>query len=175
MQKPQMPWRASQSGQSREGEYLPPCKFLLEGLGIALADLQGTGTTSVSREFLRTLIGELVRRPRFDDSWYAENYPDVEGARLAGDIKCLHEHFTTTGYFEDRLPAELPFDPQWYRMYYRDIAEAFPSADPEAARTHFLTGGYFEGRAGTAEMLAEVDRWRALVAKSTSGRGTANR
>ena len=100
---------------------------------------------------------------RFDQDWYAEKYPDVEGARLAGDVQSLLAHFKTAGYFEGRLPAELPFDPQFYRRHYRDIAETFPASDPEGMRAHFLTSGYFEGRAGTAEMLAEVERWQALV------------
>jgi len=117
----------------------------------------------VTRTFLRVLIAELAARAHFDKDWYAETYPDVEGARLAGDVKSLHHHFKTSGYFEGRLPAELPFDPQFYRRHYKDIAESFPASDPEGMRVHFLTSGYFEGRAGTAEMLAEVERWRALA------------
>jgi hypothetical protein len=61
------------------------------------------------------------------------------------------------------VPIELPFDPQWYWGYYADIAKAFPSADPDAMRAHFQTKGYFEGRAGTAEMLLDVNRWLKLV------------
>ena len=30
-------------------------------------------------------------------------------------------------------------------------------------RAHFQTKGYFEGRAGTAEMLLDVDRWLKLA------------
>ena len=144
-------------------EYFPPCSFLIEGLGISATDLTGGGTIAVTRRFLRALIGELACRMRVDENWYAETYPDVEGARLAGDIRSLREHFAKSGYFEGRLPAALAFDPQWYRRHYSDIADAFPSADPDAMRDHFLTAGYFEGRAGTAEMLAEVERWQALV------------
>lgn len=144
-------------------EYIPPCAFLLAGLGISAADLTGSGTVAVSRKILRVLISEFAHRSRMDESWYAETYPDVEGARLAGDIKSLREHFITSGYLEGRLPAALPFDPQWYREHYRDIAQAFPSADPDAMRKHFLASGYFEGRAGTAEMLSEVERWLKLM------------
>jgi len=146
-----------------DAEFFPPISLLLEGLGINATDLQGTGAATVSRRFLRALIGELVKRKRFDDDWYARTYPDVEGARLAGDVSSLHEHFQTAGYFEGRLHAELPFDPQFYRRHYRDIAESFPASDPEGMRVHFLTSGYFEGRAGTAEMLAEVERWQAMA------------
>jgi hypothetical protein len=146
-------------------QYFPPCSLLLEGLGISATDLTGGGAVAVAvtRKFLRELISEFVCRMRMDENWYAETYPDVEGARLAGDIESLREHFVRSGYLEGRLPAALPFDPQWYRRHYRDIADAFPSADPDEMRTHFLTSGYFEGRAGTAEMLAAVERWQALA------------
>ena len=100
---------------------------------------------------------------QFDDQWYSGTYPDVEGARLAGDVKSRREHFISSGYLEGRVPIELPFDPQWYWGYYADIAKAFPSADPDAMRIHFQTKGYFEGRAGTAEMLLDVNRWLKLV------------
>ena len=144
-------------------EYLPPCAILLEGLGVSATQLTGNGTITVTRKFLRVLIGALARRMRVDEGWYAETYPDVEGARLAGDIESLRGHFVQSGYFEGRLPAELPFDPQFYRRHYRDIAESFPASDPEGMRAHFLTAGYFEGRAGTAEMLAELEDWQALA------------
>ena len=86
----------------------------------------------MSRQFLRALIAEFVASARFDHDWYAEMYPDVEGARLAGDIQSLHEHFKRSGYFEGRLPAELPFDPQFYRRHYRDIGESFRRLTPKA-------------------------------------------
>lgn len=152
-----------ETSQLNEVSYLPPCAFMLEHLGLSAADVRGQGTAPVSRRFLRVLIAEFVARAHFDQDWYAETYPDVEGARLAGDVKSLHHHFKTSGYLEGRLPAELPFDPQFYRRHYKDIAESFPASDPEGMRAHFLTSGYFEGRAGTAEMLAEVERWQALV------------
>jgi hypothetical protein len=150
-------------GQERTSAYSPPCALLLDGLGISSSDLEGNGTANVSRAFLRALISELAARMGFDEDWYAEMYPDVEGARLAGDIKSLHEHFKLSGYFEGRLPAELPFDPQWYRRYYKDIADAFPASDAQGMRMHFLKSGYFEGRAGTAEMLADAERFRTLA------------
>jgi hypothetical protein len=155
--------RDDNSNLTEDYQYFPPCSLLAEGLGISAANLTGSGTVAVTRKFLRELISELARRMRMDENWYAETYPDVEGARLAGDVESLREHFAKSGYIEGRLPAALPFDPQWYRRHYRDIADAFPSADPDAMREHFLASGYFEGRAGTAEMLVEVERWQALA------------
>jgi hypothetical protein len=137
--------------------------LFLKRFGMSATDLEGPGTTTVSREFLRALIGELVARMPFDEDWYSRNYSDVEAAYLAGDIQSLHEHFKTTGYLDGRLPAEFPFDAAWYRSYYKDVAKAYPPSDLEGMRTHYLELGYFEGRAGTAEMLAEVRRWQILA------------
>jgi hypothetical protein len=155
--------RSEDNGEITEDFYLPPCSLLLEGLGVTKADLTGNGTVPVSRKFLRALVCELARQTRLDERWYAETYPDVEGARLAGDIKSLRAHFFESGYIEGRLPAPPRFDPRVYGKHYRDIADAFPSADAETLRRHFFSSGYFEGRAGTADMLAEVERWQALT------------
>ncbi len=108
LRRPRSDQASRETLQSNEGSYPPPCAFLLEQLGVSAPDVRGHGTASVSRRFLRALIGEFVARARFDHDWYAETYPDVEGARLAGDIQSLHEHFKRSGYFEGRLPAELP-------------------------------------------------------------------
>src|SRR6185437_5580264 len=62
-------------------QYFPPCSLLIEGLGVTATDLTDGGTVAVTRKFLRELISELARRMRMDDNWYAETYPDVEGAR----------------------------------------------------------------------------------------------
>jgi hypothetical protein len=142
--------------------YFPPCALLLEQFGVSVKDIQGKGTVTVPRSLLRILLGELAVRGRFDEEWYARKYPDVEGARLAGDIKSLQEHFTTAGYFEGRLSCEPPFDREWYRQYYHDIAEAFPASDSEGMRQHYLTAGFHEGRGGTQECLTELERWIAL-------------
>jgi hypothetical protein len=163
LRRPRTDSATNEPYQTKDSEYFPPCSFLLEKLGISAADMHGHGTATVSRSFLRALIGELAGRMRFDQEWYAEKYPDVEGARLAGDVQSLYAHFRAAGYFEGRLPAELPFDPQWYRTQYRDIAETFLPSDAEGMRTHFLTSGYFEGRAGTAEAFAEAKRWQVLA------------
>jgi hypothetical protein len=140
--------------------YVPPAAVILERLGISAAQLSTGGSVSVSAAFLRVLISEVAKRANFDPEWYARKYPDVESARLAGDIESLASHFVRAGFFEGRLPNQLPFDPVFYRKHYRDIAESFPSSDPEGMRDHFVTKGYFEGRAGTQDGLAEADFWR---------------
>ena len=73
---------------------------------------------------------------QFDDQWYSGTYPDVEGARLAGDVKSLREHFISSGYLEGRLPIELPFDPQWYlgllRRHSQGLSVGGPRRDARA-------------------------------------------
>ncbi|MBV9756654.1 MAG: hypothetical protein JO047_06330 [Alphaproteobacteria bacterium] len=113
----------------------------------------------MSVRFLRFIVGELVRQGRFDPAWYAERNPDVEGARLAGEVASLHEHYCTTGYFEGRLPCELAFDADWYYSRYEDVSRAFSPADAEALVQHFRASGWREGRAGTPECRRDADRW----------------
>lgn len=157
--------RQERNPERKATGYYPPPQIILDQLGVKLVDLIGGGNVTVSAKFLRILIAELLKTVEFDQDWYARTNPDVEGARLAGDIKSLHEHFLATGYFEGRLPHKLPFDPQFYRRHYRDIAETFPASDPEGMEDHFLSTGFFEGRAGTADMLAEAEYWRLLSAR----------
>jgi hypothetical protein len=147
----------AESRSTRPG-YVPPIDVILRGLGIGEAALRQERAT-VSVRFLRFLVGELVRQGRFDPAWYAERNPDVEGARLAGEVASLHEHYCTTGYFEGRLPCELPFDADWYYSRYDDVSRAFSPADPEGLVQHFRASGWREGRAGTPEFRRDADRW----------------
>jgi hypothetical protein len=143
--------------------HIPPCSVLLEPAGLSPEDVQGNGTVTVPRGFLRALIAELVAHSPFDEDWYARHYPDVEAARLAGGISSLQDHYKNVGYFEGRLPAEPAFDPHWYRECYRDLAEVFAASDVEGLRRHFLSSGLYEGRAGAPECLAALERWAALA------------
>lgn len=138
--------------------YVPPITLVLRGLGISESDLQQP-TVSVASSFLRFILGELVRRGPFDPAWYAGRYPDVEGARLSGQLPSLHQHYYTTGYFEARLPCEPAFDPDLYYSLYEDVSRAFSPADSAGLRHHFTTQGWWEGRVGTPELRHEADRW----------------
>jgi len=142
--------------------FVPPLNLLLRGLGITERDL-GMETVTVSTAFLRFIISEIVSRGAFDPVWYADRYPDVEGARLAGQVASLHAHYCRQGYFEGRFSGEMPFDPDWYYSRYEDVARAFSPADPEALRRHFETQGCLEGRAGTPEQRKDADRWVEAV------------
>lgn len=149
---------------AREVRYVPPITVVLRGLGLTELDLRRDKVT-VSMAFLRFVISQIVRRAEFDPAWYAERYPDVEGARLAGQVASLHEHYYTQGYFEGRLPCELQFDPDWYRSRYEDVSLAFSPDDTDALRQHFRAQGWREGRAGTPEIRRDADRWLEAASK----------
>lgn len=139
-------------------EYVPPVTVVLRGLGITESDLNQASVT-VSTAFLRFIVSQLVNRGRFDRAWYAEHYPDVEGARLAGLVSSLHEHYCTQGYFEGRVPCEVPFDPDWYYSRYADVSQAFSPADRDGLHQHFRSQGWWEGRAGTPDVRKDADLW----------------
>lgn len=145
--------------------YLPPIAVVLRGLGITELDLRQDKVT-VSTQFLRFVVGYLVSRGEFDPSWYAEKYPDVEAARMAGLVNSLQDHYCTQGYFEGRMPCELPFDPEWYHGRYQDVAQAFSPDDVEGLHQHFRNQGWREGRVGVAEVRKEADRWMEAARKT---------
>lgn len=146
-----------QRGQPRSA-YVPPIALVLAGLGITELELQQRAVT-IPSSFLRFIISELVSWGEFDPAWYAAQNPDVDGARLAGRVSSLHQHYCTTGYFEGRVPCQLPIDPDWYHSNYEDVSQAFSPADHDAICQHYRTQGWREGRAGTAEARRDADRW----------------
>ena len=130
-----------------------PAGRIFRLLGIEAAALDDT-TVTVNAEGLSFLLRELARHQPFDPEFYAESYPDIEAARMAGKVADLHEHFVRSGFIEGRLPADPPFDPVWYVQHYPDIATAIPANDIAALRNHFITAGLIEGRAGTPAGLS---------------------
>ncbi len=138
--------------------YAPPLALLLAGLGVTELDF-AQETLSVRAGFLRFLIQEFARCLPFDPIFYARAYPDVEAARLAGDVPSLHAHFVTQGYFERRQPCAMPFDPADYVAMYPDLAHAYDPADIYALRAHFVGHGWQEGRVGVAAQMPEAERW----------------
>lgn len=140
------------------GKYVPPAAMILRGLGIEASDLSGDRVT-VSPDYLRFLISKVADMAPFDETWYLENNPDVEGAFLAGDLPSPRSHFLETGYFEGRLPCALPCDTAWYFAQYKDLGQVFSGSDSEALLQHYHTRGYFEGRAGTPAELEVVEQW----------------
>jgi len=138
--------------------YVPPAKLVMSGLGVSATDLTKDKVT-VSTRYLKRLIGRVISKVHVDDLWYLRTYPDVKGAVLAHDVNSAREHFLASGYFESRLPGNLPFDPDWYYRNYKDIAANFSRDDVEGLRKHYVENGYFEGRAGTPADLAAAKEW----------------
>lgn len=139
--------------------YIPPAALLLKTLGLTPADLKGASSVTVSAHGLQQLIGMLAVSGGFDPVWYAEAYPDVQGAVLAGDLPGLQEHYERSGYLEGRLPYELPCDPNYYFDRYADLHKQFDKSRPEELSRHYRSRGYFEGRAGVPEAFAEAEKW----------------
>jgi hypothetical protein len=142
----------------KAGNFIPPLDVVLAGLGITKEDLLAD-KVKVSSNFLQFLLSKLASLSDFDSTWYATTYPDVEGARLAGEVPSLLDHFVQTGYLEGRLPHEPAFDASWYYEHYRDIGGAFNPSDTQALKNHFISRGYYEGRVGTPELVNEINQW----------------
>lgn len=142
----------------RQFEYRPPASLVLKALGIDKSALAQSSVT-VSTEALKMLIGAFGRSGGFDADWYAEAYPDVQGAVLAGDLPSLEAHFERAGYLEGRSPCSLPCNPDYYFDRYPDLAALFDKDRPEELVAHYRTSGYFEGRAGLPENFADAERW----------------
>lgn len=139
--------------------YIPPAALLLKALGITADDLKSSPSVTVSSAGLRRLIGAFAASAGFDPVFYAEAYPDVQGALLAGDLASLETHFARSGYLEGRLPAELPCDPLFYADRYPDLAAAYGGDNVDALVAHYRSRGYHEGRAGVPEHFEEAETW----------------
>lgn len=79
---------------------------------------------------------KLVRESGlFDDQWYLENNPDIQGLAIDPLV-----HFVLYGGQEGRSPS-LKFSSRWYLDKYKDVAEV--GLNP---LIHYLTSGKAEGR-----------------------------
>jgi hypothetical protein len=142
--------------------YCPPPQLVLRALGLTAQDLESSSVT-ISVFALKRLLSEVLTHVSVDERWYADRYPDVHAATLAGDIASPAAHFKASGYLEGRLPTALAFDPLYYFATYPDLATVFDASDTAGLRRHFETKGYFEGRAGIAAHFADAQRWRSAA------------
>ncbi len=149
--------------ENKSESYFLPCALILKGLGLTEADLHRDIAT-IKVDFLLKIISEIAKFQKFDETYYSENYRDIEGARLSGVVPSLHSHFVETGYLEGRLPYEIPFDADWYYSHYVDLADVYAAHDAVGLRQHFVNTGHLEGRAGTAATLSEAERWQGWLA-----------
>lgn len=142
--------------------YFPPPQLVLKALGLTAQDLESENV-KISVFALKRLLSEVLAYVPVNDRWYADKYPDVHAATLAGDIESPAAHFKVSGYLEGRLPGALAFDPQYYFTTYPDLATVFDASDSVGLRRHFETKGYYEGRAGIAAHFADAQRWRSAA------------
>lgn len=85
--------------------------------------------------------------PVFDPDYYANRYPDLEGA-FGYDKNALWEHFKTFGMNEFRRGSD-EFDPYYYRDNNPDVAAAYGDSYP-FYYFHYVAFGKSEGRRGKA-------------------------
>ncbi|MEJ0046134.1 MAG: hypothetical protein WDN04_08415 [Rhodospirillales bacterium] len=140
--------------------YVPSFQQILEVLAVTQQDLSAK-SVPVPVDGLKYLISEMLRHVYVDEVWYVKRYPDVAAAILSGDMASAAAHFRISGYFEGRLPAELPFDPKYYIQQYSDLSSVFTASDDDALRHHYETKGYYEGRAGVPTQFTDAERWRS--------------
>lgn len=83
--------------------------------------------------------------PVFNPEYYANRYPDVEGA-FGHDANLLWQHFEMFGMVELRQGSEN-FNPEYYKATYEDLRDAFGDENP-MYYWHYIAFGMDEGRSG---------------------------
>jgi hypothetical protein len=84
--------------------------------------------------------------PVFDPEYYANKYPDLEGA-FGHNSDALWLHFQMFGMNEFRQ-ASAQFNPQVYKDNYQDLQDAFGDDNP-MYYWHYVAFGINEGRVAT--------------------------
>ena len=117
---------------------------------IKLVSFDQDGLVSVDEPFFRVLLASMVRTIEFDERYYLDKYPDVQGAIDKGLLESAHAHYVQSGYFEDRLPRRIKVDERWYVATYPDVGKALKAELFKNAQQHFEENGYREGRLPSA-------------------------
>jgi hypothetical protein len=125
-------------------DFLPPFEEIKAMLSFAA--VKGELTVSASYTQFTALIRTLLQGIDVDEAWYLQQYPDVADAIRKGVIKSAKDHFLHDGYFEGRLPFEIPVDEAWYLEQNPGVAEFIARGELESAQQHFNDNGYREGR-----------------------------
>lgn len=142
--------------------YIPPVELVCKTLRIKAIPL-GKDNITVSAQGLREILALVLRNVEVDDKWYEQNYLDVVGAIMSGDVASCSEHFIHSGYFEGRQPSMPPYNENWYLSRYPDVAQACDNGTVANAKAHFMESGRQEGRAGIPEHGVESDKWIELT------------
>ena len=105
--------------------YVVPFKVLLKQIG--LLDGFGDKPLELTLDQLLSLVRVLLASVPVDEAWYQTTYPDIAQAIRSGAVKSAKAHFVSHGYFEGRLPAEVPADKAFFASQY-----------PEAMLAHLM-------------------------------------
>jgi hypothetical protein len=145
----------------------PPVDVLTSYLGISPSQLEKPDgeVIPVKAELLQLLLKLALHQAPFDPDWYAGKYPDVADAVSRGEITSLKEHFVSTGYFENRLGAEVEVDADWYAATYPDISAAITEGRIASAKAHYNTVGKKEWRIPTPDAADEQRAWRKALTR----------
>lgn len=145
------------------GFVLPHIDQLLRGLQITHARLTSRTKIAIDTAILRALLQSAVAALPFDAAFYRARNPDIDAAFLAGKIADLHGHFIEAGYLEGRFGAAPQVDEAFYLNAYPDVGESIARGHSPSALEHYLRCGAAEGRVPRAELLADIDRWTAVL------------
>ncbi len=130
-------------------KYVVPFSFVRQrfvDLGRAGKAAGGNHAGGLSEEMLIELAKLFLMSVDVDEAWYRKTNPDVDEAIIDGVQKSAKEHFVQSGYFEDRLPAELTVDETWYLSQYPDVQQVLKEGIIKSPTQHFHEHGYREGR-----------------------------
>jgi hypothetical protein len=111
-----------------------------------LLSLEDSTHFRVERNFLIALIAKRIEKIKFDETWYLNKYPDVRDAIRRGVLTSGRQHYTSSGYYEHRMPCAILVDERWYLEAYPDVADAVKAGVYKSGQGHFDMAGFREGR-----------------------------
>lgn len=121
------------------GDFLYGC---MENISIAVCAILNSGSV-IPSPTSGYIIAGYDYSPVFDPEYYANRYPDLEGA-FGHDANALWNHFQTFGMNEFRQ-GSAEFNPEVYKNKYPDVAEAYGNDNP-MYYFHYVAFGKAEGR-----------------------------
>ena len=105
-----------------------------------------TSYVGVERNYWKTIMVEHIMKIDLDESWYAEQYPDVSMTIENRIIENIRQHYYRFGYFEHRMPHQIDVEAEWYMSQYPDVRDAVTKGVFASAQAHFEQNGFQEGR-----------------------------
>lgn len=123
------------------GPFLKGCMSAIADITNSIID--GSNVTPATDGYY---IGGDDYSPVFNPEYYANKYPDLEGA-FGHDADALWNHFQICGMNEFRQ-ASAEFNPQAYKDRYSDLREQFGDDNP-MYYFHYVVCGKAEGRDAT--------------------------